>query len=526
MPPRRVASAPDSGVSPADDVLDSWKQIAGYLRRDVRTVIRWEATRGMPSTGCRAVRAGRCTRASPSWRRGVPKPGTPRSRQLPHRVRPLPSFRSSISRRTGTTSTSPTAWPTRSSRCSRTSPGFVSPRAPRRSRSAAVRRTRGRSGKRLGVSAVLEGTLRKAGDRIRVTVQLISTRDGYHLWAEQYDRSADDVFAIQDEIAEGVVKNLKVRLQGRAVALPARHHLPAPRGVPPLFEGQALLHSSRRGQDAARDRVLREAPSRSTRTTRPRTWVSPTSSPRSGSGGCCLPHRRSRASRRRPPARWRSTSRWRRPTWCSAGLLLADWDWERARGHFERAEGHPAPPTGPFSIGFYYVIAGRSADAFRYFQRRVREGSPFVHPADAGGNRAHRAAGVRCRDDAAGRSARPRRPVPMTLVWLGFCRGVQGRLDEALPLLGSAADRGIATALPHLASVLVRVGAADRAQAVHAQLEQMAGTRYVSPTCLALSHAALGHGDRCRELLGPCGRRSVGGLHDVSARPGLPRLVP
>jgi hypothetical protein len=68
-------------------------------------------------------------------------------------------------------------------------------------------------GARLGVTALLEGTVRKAGDRLRVTAQLISTRDGYHLWAEQFDRDADDVFAVQDEIAAGVVTKLQVRLR-------------------------------------------------------------------------------------------------------------------------------------------------------------------------------------------------------------------------------------------------------------------------------------------------------------------------
>ena len=67
-------------------------------------------------------------------------------------------------------------------------------------------------GRSLDVSAVLEGSVRKAGDRLRITAQLINVADGYHLWSERFDRRLDDVFAIQDEIALAIVENLKVKL--------------------------------------------------------------------------------------------------------------------------------------------------------------------------------------------------------------------------------------------------------------------------------------------------------------------------
>jgi len=67
-------------------------------------------------------------------------------------------------------------------------------------------------GKRLNVGTVLEGSVRKAGNRLRVTAQLINATDGYHLWSERYDREMKDVFAIQDEIAGAIVSTLKVPL--------------------------------------------------------------------------------------------------------------------------------------------------------------------------------------------------------------------------------------------------------------------------------------------------------------------------
>ena len=76
----------------------------------------------------------------------------------------------------------------------------------------------------LGVRTILEGSVRRAGSRIRVTVQLIDAANGYHLWSERYDRELADVFAIQDEIAQAVALSLKVTLSPR----PAAQRRPVP----------------------------------------------------------------------------------------------------------------------------------------------------------------------------------------------------------------------------------------------------------------------------------------------------------
>ena len=67
-------------------------------------------------------------------------------------------------------------------------------------------------GEKLSVRNVLEGSVRKQGNRIRITAQLINVEDGFHLWSEKYDREMDDIFAIQDEIALAITEKLKVTL--------------------------------------------------------------------------------------------------------------------------------------------------------------------------------------------------------------------------------------------------------------------------------------------------------------------------
>jgi Flp pilus assembly protein TadD len=69
-------------------------------------------------------------------------------------------------------------------------------------------------GARLNVEHILEGSVRRSGNRLRVTAQLVKASDGYHLWSQRFDREMTDVFAIQDEISQAIVEKLRLRLVG------------------------------------------------------------------------------------------------------------------------------------------------------------------------------------------------------------------------------------------------------------------------------------------------------------------------
>ena len=79
-------------------------------------------------------------------------------------------------------------------------------------------------GRQLGVETLLEGSVRRAGNRLRVTTQLISVADACHLWSERFDREMEDVFAIQDEISLAVTDALKVRLLGEEKKKVVKRH--------------------------------------------------------------------------------------------------------------------------------------------------------------------------------------------------------------------------------------------------------------------------------------------------------------
>jgi TolB-like protein len=75
-------------------------------------------------------------------------------------------------------------------------------------------------GKALNVSRLLEGSIRKSGNRVRITAELVNTADGYQLWSETFDRHLDDIFELQDEIAGIIANRMREQMEGRSVETP------------------------------------------------------------------------------------------------------------------------------------------------------------------------------------------------------------------------------------------------------------------------------------------------------------------
>ena len=90
----------------------------------------------------------------------------------------------------------------------------------------------------LGVRYVMEGSVRKAGGRVRITAQLIDGRSGGHLWAERYDRELADIFAVQDDVTEKIVRALEVNLAGSVTASPARMETDVPEAYDLVLRGR------------------------------------------------------------------------------------------------------------------------------------------------------------------------------------------------------------------------------------------------------------------------------------------------
>jgi len=106
----------------------------------------------------------------------------------------------------------------------------------------------------LGVRYVAEGSVRRAGERVRVTTQLIDTRSGSHLWAERYDRDLKDIFSVQDEITRRVVTSLAPRIEAEELDLAKRKPPEDMRAYDYYLKAKSLLDSSSTADELKRAR--------------------------------------------------------------------------------------------------------------------------------------------------------------------------------------------------------------------------------------------------------------------------------
>jgi adenylate cyclase len=112
----------------------------------------------------------------------------------------------------------------------------------------------------LGVSFVLEGSIRKAGNRVRITAQLVETKSSHHLWSETYDRDLDDIFAIQDEISLAIVGELKDQILGGSdIKAPQTERTSNLDAYEQYLQGQQLLNSRIRDNTIRSKELFEEA---------------------------------------------------------------------------------------------------------------------------------------------------------------------------------------------------------------------------------------------------------------------------
>lgn len=210
-----TAEAPQQSSGSAAERLDSWKEIAAYLKRGARTVQRWEHEEGLP------VHRLQHDQGSTVWAYKSEVDEWWASRQSAAETQPAARKQPEIS-----VAVLPFIDMSKEkdqeyfcegvaeeiiSALSRVKDLRVASRTSSFQFKAATLDSR-EIGHRLRVTALLEGSVRRAGDRLRVVVHLTNTETGYQLWASRYERELSDIFAIQDEIAERIVDALRVTL--------------------------------------------------------------------------------------------------------------------------------------------------------------------------------------------------------------------------------------------------------------------------------------------------------------------------
>jgi TolB-like protein/Tfp pilus assembly protein PilF len=358
-------------------------------------------------------------------------------------------------------------------------------------------------GRRLGVDAVLEGSVRKSGDRLRVTVQLINAADGLHLWSERFDRTDEDIFAIQDEISLGVVERLKVRLMDGEAGLLGRRNPTSRQAYDLYLRGRHLLNRRRAGEVQQAVEYFEQAIAADSTYVFPHVAIAEMFSILGLWGFIPPAVALGRAKEAASRAVAIDDSLGEAHAWLAMVLYFKEWDWVQGSHHFARVLQLPRPGSAcGFGLGIHHLIGGRHA-AVAEVARRLVEAEPISSIAYTQAASLHVGLGEFDAAAALLEKALELDPeLPMALLWQGFCRAALGRLAEAVRLLRAAAASGLTASMIALPAVLVRAGdvAASR-EAVEA-LERTARERYVPPITRALAWAALDDRERTRAFLG------------------------
>ncbi len=357
-------------------------------------------------------------------------------------------------------------------------------------------------GRQLDVALVLEGSVRRHGPLLRITVQLIKTDDGYHLWSERYEERPEDVFSLQDDMAEAVVHRLRPKV-GKAPAGLVR------RGT----ENQAAYHEFLKGRHQWYARGLAKAAEHFSRAIA----LDPNYAlAHAGLADACtylgfygfLPSRDAAERAQAAALRAVATQPDLADAHYSLGLVefLFGWDVDAARSEFEFAASRNPGLALPQAQLCQLFAARRDAEQADAAAQRAIEReplAPLVHATIGFANvflqRYDRAVEACRRALAIDAHALP-------AVWVMATALTQmGRFDEAISMLEGAVE---ATGrnnfmLMWLGGALVQAGRADEAREILGELEtRAAGGAPVLPAARAWIHAYLGETDAALDLLG------------------------
>jgi len=355
--------------------------------------------------------------------------------------------------------------------------------------------------KALRVAHVLEGSVRQAGQRVKITAQLIDATSGYHLWSDTYERDYQDIFAIQEDISRAIVDALKLRLSGGADSALSVPETADPEAHRLVLEGMAAMRlqnqaSLRHALDCFRQAVARD----------------PDYVPAGEQLANALfnlayrgmvPAAQGYAEARREAERVLALD----PGNADAHVVLGnvadwyDWDFEGAREHFLRALARkPNSAVAHASLGLILVRFGQRERALAEVRRAVE-----IDPLSPGMHNRLGAACIYARRNEEGvaalRSALALAPEATTSLGnLALTYASSGQLPDALPLAEQAAaidstDTFVLSVLGYVYGVAGRRADADR---VLRRLESVPGAAWYDRATINM---ALGRTDEVFRLL-------------------------
>ena len=354
-----------------------------------------------------------------------------------------------------------------------------------------------RIGQLLNVETVLEGSVRKSGNRLRVTAQLVKVRDGFHLWSERYDREMKDVFDIQDDISRAIVAALEMQLGGQADAKLVRPQTASMEAYELYVKGRG--HWNQRGLGLKKglyyfELALLEDPNYAL------AW--------SGLADAYfmlgiydfLPYREALAKAKTAAEKAVALDDNSAEGHCSLGVVLGwcDWDWHGAEQHLLKAlELNSNNTSARYWYGWLLIHTGRDQESIAQ-NRRAVEGDPLSKLAHAYLGMAFNS--LKCFAEALPPLRRSLELDPNFAFshWqLGRANWFLGDREAALVKLQRAVEPSgrLPVFLSTLGQALALSGEVDQARQIQRELAERTIPAPTRPYYLSHLHAALGEND-------------------------------
>ena len=369
-------------------------------------------------------------------------------------------------------------------------------------------------GDKLNVGTLLEGSVRKAGDRLRITAQLVNVADGFHLWSEQYDRRMVDIFDIQDDISLAIVAALKVKLLGAQKAAILKRYTDNTEAYQLYLKGR--YHFSKYTEEGFRKSVEYFEQAMGREPEYAPAWTGLASS---HLGLWLFGHlypNETLPKVKMAITRALALDDCDAPSHALFALLKLyhDWDWTGAEREFQRAiELNQNNAEAHEYYGFGLAVVGRSEEAVAEGNRAL-ELDPLSLRTNLDVGSIFRHAGQNDRLLEQGRKLIEMEPNFFGGYYLiAWGSWDNGRYEQAAAAYAKAFALGATrSSLAYLGCLYGIVGQREKAQQILSQFEELSALRYVPNLYLAIVYAGLGEADRAFEWLERAYVEREGGL--------------
>jgi adenylate cyclase len=342
-------------------------------------------------------------------------------------------------------------------------------------------------GQTLNVGTLLEGSVRKDSNRIRITAQLIRTDDGTHLWSEQFDRTLDDIFAIQDEISMAIVDHLKVKLMSREKSAILRRHTDD-------FELYDLYlkasHYIKLATPAAMEKAveyLEQAKQKDPGFILGYNELGIVNIFSSFFGNLPPNIGYSKAKEYTEKIKAIDSSAPEIPCFLSAFSLYYDWDWDSSESYFKQAiQLNPNYEWPHHNYSWFLIFTGRHSEGMLEAKRALELDplSGYFHTEM--GHKYIYTSQFETAIDQLRKSVEKYPDFYLGHWYLGMAYSCVSKMNEAIEAGRKALELsgGISLVVSFLASAFLMAGSTEEAEELIQSLEKRAETEYISASCL------------------------------------------